>query len=445
MEIKSLEELQRPDDRLLQFAPRGLAGGAEAAVRYHQELVNQFSLAAPVPERVRMAYERLQTVYVYGALSYELFGVAHDQARLTLEYALRERFMDYHGSTVPFVDDTDALQTLYVASFEDLFEQIRQDDRLRKPKRWRLRLSSGDKQYFDGMLDSLIRWARAEGILFGQVNRRHEDLLKRARNRAAHAAGYKLLPPNYAAAALADLAEIINRLWGVTAPSGRLYPGPVRRTTVAVAWSQNGERLSLIVADQLRTLSPSEGGQLSDVILVRGDKGDDGLFNFDALYEGTHSPAEWLWGPGDWKGAVAWFDQHQPEDDEVALLDRVFVVRLHDSRLYLPQQADVAAALDPSEQVGTWYMSRADSPTEVFNHLRQALAGRYKCRWTPGQPCRECPVEMITSGQWNQVVGRLAALGQSVQPRAVPDVRVPGGWPRWNVIEDGGWSIPPSH
>ena len=62
--------------------------------------------------------------------------------------------MDYHGSTVPFVDGNDALQELTVASFEDLFEQIRQDDRLRKPKRWRLRLSSSETQYFDGMLDS---------------------------------------------------------------------------------------------------------------------------------------------------------------------------------------------------------------------------------------------------------------------------------------------------
>lgn len=443
MEIKSLEELQRPDDRLLYFSPRRQAADIEDAVRYHQELIDQLTLAEPVPEHVRMTFERLQTAYVYGALCYELYGLVYDQARLTLEYALRERFMAHHAGTVSFVDRAGNPQKLKVASFEELFELLHENyrERLRK-QRWQLVVGNGVQLYFDAMLDSLLRWARAERLLFGQVNRRHEDLLKRMRNRAAHTASYKLVPPDNAVMALADLAEIINRLWGVDAPGGRLYPTPVRRTAVAVAWSQDGDLTYVIAADQLGSLPLPERDQLSNFILVRGSR-DDELFNFDALYEGMRTPAEWLWGPGSRRDAMAWLEQHQPDDDEVELLDRLFVARFHDSRLYLPQHPDVAAALDPCGQAGTWYLTKADSPIEVFNHLRQALAGGYECRWAPGKPCPACPVDMISAGPWSQIADDLAALGARMQPRSVPDVRVPGGWPRWNVIEDGGWSIPP--
>ena len=58
------------------------------------------------------------------------------------------------------------------ASFRELYDEIHAQGRLHKPQRWRLRLrQSGELIYFDGMLGSLLRWARAEGLLRGQRNR----------------------------------------------------------------------------------------------------------------------------------------------------------------------------------------------------------------------------------------------------------------------------------
>ncbi len=304
-------------------------------------------------------------------------------------------------------------------------------------------MRNGEALYFDGILTSLLKWARAEGLLHGQANRHHEHLLKRARDRAAHTASYKLVPPNMAALAIADVAEIINRLWGVTASGSRLYPDPVRRTAVVVAWSRDGDAIALLTAERFSGLSATERETLAQSIVVLGQPQDDELFYFDACYEAARTPCEWLWGPCSWKDAAGWLADNQPAEDEVELLDRLFVVRYHDSRLYLPQHPDVVAALDATDVTGTWYLLRADSPLAAFNHLRQALVGGFVCKWKPRETCLVCPLEMIHQGTWQDVRNHLAMLGQPIQPRPVPDVRAPGGWPRWNVIENGHWSVPP--
>jgi hypothetical protein len=72
--------------------------------------------------------------------------------------------------------------------------------------------------YFDGILDSLLRWARGEGLLRGQRNRLHEPALKWFRNYVAHGSGYHLGAPVDAARAISDAAEIINLLWGAPSP-----------------------------------------------------------------------------------------------------------------------------------------------------------------------------------------------------------------------------------
>lgn len=93
MDAKSLEELQRPDDRAGYFTP-GLRD-AEAVAEYHQRVIGRLELADVVPEQVRAAFDQLRELYGYGVLWYDLYTVAHDRARLILEYALRERFLGY--------------------------------------------------------------------------------------------------------------------------------------------------------------------------------------------------------------------------------------------------------------------------------------------------------------------------------------------------------------
>ena len=82
------------------------------------------------------------------------------------------------------------------------------DGRLHPPRGCHLVLSNGSTMPFSGMLTPLIKWARAEGLLYGQRNRGHETLLVEFRNRVAHQQGAVLLrPPQDAAMAISDLVR----------------------------------------------------------------------------------------------------------------------------------------------------------------------------------------------------------------------------------------------
>jgi hypothetical protein len=67
-----------------------------------------------------------------------------------------------------------------------------------------------------------------------------ESLLQELRNHAAHATGFQWLAPGDASSAIADLAEVINRLWGARTPGGRLYPAPIRRVAAVITWADSG-------------------------------------------------------------------------------------------------------------------------------------------------------------------------------------------------------------
>ena len=440
MDIKSLEELQQPDDRTRHFTPFGLGAkiGAEDAASFQQQAVAHLDLAEVVPESLRDAYEQLRTVYAYGALWYDFYTIAHDRARLLLEYALRERLLGYYGNAVTFIDKDHNEHTLQPANFEELYEEIRKGKRLSKEK-WRLRVRpSGTTIYFDGMLDSLLRWARAAGLMHGQRNRNIESVLKWFRNHAAHATGYHLVDPGAASMAIADLAEVINRLWNARTPGGRLYPAPVRRVVTVIGWTEQGS-ITWGPAEHFR--ADLADGALTCVVVLAKEHDDD-LPRFDAQYEATHVPCELLWGPGSPGDAEGWGAQHHPEGDEVDILDRLFMVRHHDGRLYLPRNPDTAAGLAAPERAGTWYLVRADGPLDVFGHLRQLIAGGFGC--TPEGHCgRGCPVETIRGGTWQEIIDALAAAGVPARPREVPDTRVPSWQPRWNEnLSDGTWSVP---
>src|SRR5213079_691260 len=134
--------------------------------------------------------------YAYGVLCYDIFTIVEDQAHLVLEFALRERFLAFYDGAVPMEDAEGKPHTVQATRVDDLFEQIRKGSRLRGPQRRRLRLRrTGELIPFDGMLDSLLRWARGEGLLRGQRNRRLEPLLRSFRNHVAHGAGDHLDMP----------------------------------------------------------------------------------------------------------------------------------------------------------------------------------------------------------------------------------------------------------
>lgn len=441
MDVKKLAELQEPDARTRVFVPFGHAGGAtaEEAAERLQEVIAAYDLAHDVPDDLRISYERVRTLYTYGALCYDFFAVARDQARLVLERALRERFLHEYAAGAVFVDADGGTHTITPRTAEQLRDELTHEDRLRGPARWRLLLRSGKKMYFDGMLDSLVRWARAEDLLHGQHNRHREKLLAALRNQVAHGMSDRPARPGEAAQAIADLAEIINRLWDQRTPGGRLYPAATRREVVAIGWGPNGDAYSGI-ARYFGSHPPVEG---MTCVLVRADPRNE-LFEFDAQYELTQTPCELLWGPGTWPEAVAWLEREQPVGDDIDLLDRYFLVRYHDCRVYLPRRPELAAGLEPGEQEGVWRVIRADGPREVFSHARQLLAGVGECSELGA--CRRCALETLRRGTWRQALDYLVARGIEIKPRTAPDVRVPSsGMPRWNEIQGlGAWSVPAS-
>jgi hypothetical protein len=277
-----------------------------------------------------------------------VFTAADDLAHLVIEQALRDRFIEFHDGTVPFQDAHGTVHHVPAASFEALYEEIHAEGRLRSPQRWRLQLRrTGKLIYFDGMLDSLLRWARAEGLLRGQRNRQLEPVLKKFRNDVAHGSGHHLVMPVDSARTISDAAEIINHLWGSPTPGGRLYPAPIRRIIQVVAWAPG------------RTVMSGPAGRPPDpqfadwtCALVRAVPHDEGLMRLDALYESTTYPCDFVWGPGAWKDASAWLEQEQPPEDEVDVLDRLFFVQRHNGRLYLPRSPHVVAGLAEEERHG---------------------------------------------------------------------------------------------
>lgn len=120
------------------------------------------------------------------------------------------------------------------------------------------------------------------------------------------------------------------------------------------------------------------------------------------------------------------------------MLDRLFALRYHDNRLYLPQAVPVVAGLHSERQSGNWYLIRADWPTDAFHHQRELIGG-VGGHLSSGH-CR-CPVEALGQGSWKEV---LSIAGDSASPVGVPDARVAiSRYLRWQeYLGDGNWQLP---
>jgi hypothetical protein len=425
--IKSLAELAEPDEASLAIRPLDIdpARVAEGVAEFRQELVAAFELVGEVPESTRLSYDRVRTIYAYGVLCYDLYTVAGNQALLVVEQALRERFLPFYGGTVTFIDGADREHQVTPERFSQLFDR---DDPLVK-RGWRLELRSGRPPIrFNGMLASLLQWARGEGLLGGQRDRWQDRFRVEFRNYAAHSEYHRGMPDD-AAEEIFRLCELINQIWGA-APGG----APVRREVIVVAWT-----------DTVIMYGPVEGVRVEDrlrpgatCVIVRADPGDRTLgHGFDAMYEMTARPCEYLWGPGTWSEGAQWLKRESPAADEIAVLDRLFLLRHHDGRLYMPRTAPSAAALGEEDRPGTWHLLRADYPADAFSHQRQVLAGA--AGHGADSFCRACPVETVAAGAWQDMIDYCAAAGEDVTPRPVPDIRASVcRIPRWiQSAQDG--------
>jgi hypothetical protein len=425
--IKTLAELQQPDEGSLKFSPWGLGGRMDPAdaARWQQQAVALYEISAQAPELTRLCFERARTVFSYGVLCYELYTVAGDQARLAIEQALRDRFLPFYDGVVPFTDARGEPQSITAARYEAFFDELRG-----KPKSWKLQPASGRPAFrFDGMLTSLLKWARAEELLAGQRDRLRDRPRVNLRNFVAHA-GYHLGMPPDAEREIAELAEIVNRIWG--APSG----APLDREIVIIAWDQRGVTWGGAEGFSIDPLTGPE-----TCVVVRAARPEE-LGSYDSLYEAVPSPCDYLWGPGTLADAQDWLAANQPVGDQAQVLERLFVLRYDDSRLYLPQTLPVAAGLDASRATGMWYLIRADSPNDAFGHQLQRLT--QLSEHVSSGHCT-CPVEALGEGSLPDVLALAAASGANVAPAQVPDARVTISWtPRSHIIHPGAGSEIPA-
>jgi hypothetical protein len=458
VEFISLDAMREADESTLSFGPLGLGGKLDPheAVRFQQDVISHPELASNVPQRVREYVNRLRTIYIYGVLWYDFFTVADDQAQLALEFAIRERFLEFQGASARFVDESGAFHDLSTSPWTDLQAELRRQ--AARDDEWRLVVRrTGEAIRFDGMLDALLRWAREEQLLRGQRNRAQDHTLTEMRDHVAHGSGDHLLMPPDATRSISDVVEIVNQLWGTATPGGRLYPAPIRRDIQLVGWSPREQVMvgpvglpydgdPLGPEEAVRQLSSAIPGQgpIDDWIwvLVRAVLHDQGLIRFDSLFEVTTYPCDLLWGPGSAWDAVAWAEGELPEDDAVEILDRLFLVQYDQKRLYLPRRPEIFLGLGKSDRAGTWSLIRADDPLQAFGHARNVATGGSGC--SRRGPCGQCAAETVRRGTWKEVADALTAECPQCQPLHQPDVRVSSGlrWPRHHQhLDDGNWML----
>jgi hypothetical protein len=429
--IKTFAELAEVDPASLLVRPLHLKDDAiaEGMAEFRQKLVAEFDLADGVPETTRLSFDRIRMIYSYGIFNYDLYTVAGDQARLVAEQALRDRFLPFYEGTATFVDGSNVEHSVTASNFDALYDRSQP---LVRPN-WRLKLRSGRSPIkFDGMMTSLLRWARAEDLLGGQRDRMRDRHRIWFRNYTAHPHYHREMPDD-AAAEIFHLADLINRLWG-----GHVA-APIQREPVALAWTDRAITHGRAETFSIDGLMPPE----STCAVVLADPADRTIGDsFDAQYAMTARPCDYLWGPGTWDEAKTWLSDAQPAGDTVASVDRLFVLRFHRQRLYQPFVAAVAAGLSLDQRQGHWHLLRADYPQDAFGHMRHFLASN-SGRLQPGY-CQDCATETVLSGRWEEVLRVAADLGEDVIPKHVPDLRASMcRVPRWNDLgTDGQWIVP---
>jgi hypothetical protein len=263
MDLDSFDDLVTPDPRSLRFTPMGLSMRGllkpEDAFRFQKQAV-EVPLGPDVPQSTRDSLDRVRLTHIYGVLQYELFTVAYEQSLLLLEQGLGERFIGFYGGTVPFVAPDGSPTPLSASTFSGVAE-ARRGGGSHARRGTKLMIRNGEEAIaFNAGLGGLLRWARAEGLLHGQRNRRMEHLYVRLRNRVAHPDSYRLGSPVDSARSIRDVGEILHRVWGNATPGGRLYPGPFRRDILAIGWDTAGQSASHPSLEQLA--GPHRRGRL---------------------------------------------------------------------------------------------------------------------------------------------------------------------------------------
>jgi hypothetical protein len=160
---KPISALMQVDTRTSRFGPYGLMTDRrltdEGAVEYVQAIIEELDLPPSVPDVVRTQFESLRHLHIYGAFSYDLFGISESACHTAIELVLAVKFMECHPDGVALIEAGTGRREAFQGSYSGL--KARLGRRTKTGGGWHL---EGDVR-FDGSLASLLRWSRATGQL----------------------------------------------------------------------------------------------------------------------------------------------------------------------------------------------------------------------------------------------------------------------------------------
>jgi hypothetical protein len=407
-EPTTLTELLTLDDMTRAFWPLGLSAALmppEESLRHLRDSIALARLADEVPETVRENFARVRKTYLYGLVEYDLFTVAHDDARLILEGALRVRFLTYYDDEIPVTKNAEAT-LLNASSFDDVREAAK--------RKYQLVTPDGPRPLPLGMA-GLLAWARRERLLVGQRSAASDRTTVNLRHHVAHPSGFHRLAPVDAARTLCRVAEFINKLWGIDTPGGRTFPAPVARVPRIAAMSADGRRcVTFPSVRSLRAGDPSfEDGTFAVYLAspledLCGISGPMLRFSHRTGFQCTSLPCELLWGPGPLAELLPELAHYEDEalNDRVQYIDRLFVIRVDGNAIDLPRSPADFLASEGIE--GEWHVIRADYPNDALWHVREH-------RDTPSRDrhdgrCLDCPITEL--GRFRDRAGVTECLGR---------------------------------
>lgn len=367
----------------------------DTAISVFSEQAARMELPTAVPQQVRDQFAKVQRMYAGGVFTYDNFTACVREAYRVLEVALKVRFAERYATGVPILT-------------RDGREEVEDLDRfLELPPRARHVLRG--HPHFNGSLSAHMRWARSEGLLYGERNRVRERLTIAIRNDELHDVHDRTRMPPDARYALCAAGEMIAILWGAAMPTKLWYPGTVEREVMVFGQGPKEHESIRFLLEQLSEVPEDDETDLRSWFVLRVAFEQD-LFFWDPQFQLTGTPVEILWGPASWGDLLQVAEAHGAVADHATFVDRLFFVRQVGGEYELPRNAEQARRTQ--EVMGErWLVVRADSPSDVIEHLRRVRAGTCAPR-----PCN-CPLTVLYEPSRRARVLRFA---KRHVPRRVP-------------------------
>jgi hypothetical protein len=370
--------LRSVDAGSLHFTSLGLTGrlAPTQSAQIFAGWMRHVALLDDVPEDIRRNFDRVRRLFLYGLLERDLFSIAGHQAHFVLEGALRHRFVSYYNGEIPLCRHG-VPETLEVATFNDYFKQRSQ------LKRCQLRTTADGREPLPFNYPALYRWARQRQLLSGQRNVGVFEYLVNRRNDVAHPEAYADELPPWVARGMADVSEIVNKLWGHDTEGGRMFPGPVHRRLRCAAISP--DHTAAVTFGSLDGIQTDERpADWTFALFLAAEREDLVDFDWQAIgnqrfkhepgFQMTDYPIVQIVAPSRRHELLDFIEQHDVNayNDAVSFQDRVFFIRSGngDERPEFPRAASDLARYDDADDSACWHVVRADFPMDAWVRIR---------------------------------------------------------------------------